>query len=75
MIGMLSSLTLNRFMIVASDNPEINYRLFNILEAKPNLTQRQMAKEMGISLGKCNYCLKELGKKWTGKGGSFHLIG
>jgi len=43
--------------------PEINYKLLKILEAKPNLTQRQMAKEMGISLGKCNYCLKELVKK------------
>ena len=43
--------------------PEINYKLFKMLEAQPNLTQRQMAQEMGISLGKFNYCIKELVKK------------
>ena len=42
---------------------EINYKLLKLLEEEPNLTQRQMAKEMGISLGKFNYCLKELVKK------------
>ncbi len=42
---------------------EINYRLLKLLEQNPNLTQRQMAEEMGLSLGKFNYCLKELVKK------------
>lgn len=42
---------------------EINYKLLKLLEDRPNLTQRQMAKEMGISLGKFNYCLKELVKE------------
>ena len=45
------------------ENPEISYRLLKILEADPNQTQRQMAREMGLSLGKFNYCLKELVKK------------
>ena len=44
-------------------NTEIHYRLLKILESNPNLTQRQMAEEMGLSLGKFNYCLKELVKK------------
>ena len=44
-------------------NQEITYTLFKILDANPNLTQRQMAGEMNISLGKFNYCLKELVKK------------
>ncbi len=43
--------------------PEINYKLLKLLEDRPNLTQREMAREMGISLGKFNYCLKELVKK------------
>jgi len=43
--------------------PEIRYRLLKLLEKNPNLTQRQMAGEMGLSLGKFNYCLKELVKK------------
>ena len=44
-------------------NSEINYRLLKLPEKNPNLTQRQMAEEMGLSLGKFNYCLKELVKK------------
>lgn len=42
---------------------ETHYRLLKLLESDSNLTQRQMAREMGISLGKFNYCLKELIKK------------
>ena len=45
------------------DEQEIRYRLFKLLDDDPNLTQRQMAEKMGISLGKFNYCLKELVKK------------
>ena len=44
-------------------NTEIRYRLLKLLEKNPNLTQRRMAEEMGLSLGKFNYCLKELAKK------------
>jgi len=42
---------------------EVRYRLLKILDKDPNLTQRQMAQKMGISLGKVNYCLSELAKK------------
>jgi len=28
------------------------------LEANPELSQRELARDMGISLGKVNYCLK-----------------
>ena len=42
---------------------EIRYRLLKILGQESTLTQREMAKRMGISLGKVNYCLSELAKK------------
>jgi EPS-associated MarR family transcriptional regulator len=42
---------------------EIRYRLLKILSQETNLTQREMAKKMGISLGKVNYFLSELAKK------------
>jgi EPS-associated MarR family transcriptional regulator len=42
---------------------ETRYRLLKLVESNPNLTQREMAAEMGLSLGKFNYCLKELVKK------------
>jgi len=42
---------------------EIRYRLLKILDKDPNLTQRQMAQKMGISLGKVNYCLSSWQKR------------
>ena len=34
--------------------------LMHILEKNPNITQRQLSKEIGSSIGKVNYCLKGL---------------
>ncbi len=42
---------------------EIRYRLLKILTEEPKLGQRDMAKRMGISLGKVNYCVSELAAK------------
>jgi EPS-associated MarR family transcriptional regulator len=39
---------------------EIFYRLLKILSQESNLGQRDMAKKIGISLGKVNYCISEL---------------
>ena len=45
------------------DEHKIRNRIFKLLDDDPNLPQRQMVKQMGISLGKFNYCLNELVKK------------
>ena len=46
-------------------NEEISYKLFKLIEEDPHLSQRELAQEMGISLGKTNYCLKAfMGKGW-----------
>mgnify|MGYP000854715293 FL=1 len=40
--------------------------LFNLLRKmtfEPNLSQRQLAKDLGFSLGKLNYCIKALNRK------------
>jgi len=42
---------------------EIRYRLLKILIEEPKLGQRDMAKRMGISLGKVNFCVSELAAK------------
>ena len=42
---------------------EIRYRLLKILSQQSNLSQRDMAKQMGISLGKVNYCVSDLAKR------------
>ena len=40
-----------------------HYKLLKLIEANPVIQQREMAKVMGISLGKANYCLKALVQK------------
>ncbi len=45
---------------------KFNQDYFNILrliKKKPDANQRHLARELGISLGKFNYCLKALKKK------------
>lgn len=39
---------------------EMSYKLLKLLEENPDISQRQLAEEMGVSLGKVNYCLKAL---------------
>ena len=41
-------------------NQELEYRALKILEQQPDLTQRQLSEELGVSLGKTNYLLKSL---------------
>jgi len=42
---------------------EIRYKLLTLLASEANLSQREMASRMGISLGKTNYVLTELANK------------
>lgn len=42
---------------------EKQFELLRIIQKKPNTSQRELAKNLGYSLGKLNYCIKELKKK------------
>ena len=53
-------------------NDEMKYRLLKLLEQDPNLSQRAIAMEMGISLGKVNYCLHALIDKGVIKAKNFY---
>ena len=44
-------------------NVEDHFELLRGIQKKPNTSQRQLAKDLGFSLGKLNYCLKALKKK------------
>lgn len=45
---------------------DIHVKVLRILEEKPDISQRDLANELGISLGKVNYCLKALiDKGWV----------
>ena len=39
------------------------YKKNKLINKKPQSSQRELAQELGFSLGKLNYCLKELQKK------------
>ena len=39
---------------------ETELEILRNIEANPNLTQREMAKDLGVSLGKTNYLIKAL---------------
>ena len=44
-------------------NKDIRLDLLRKLESNPNFTQRELSQEMGISLGKVNYCMQKLTAK------------
>lgn len=50
---------------------EVRYKLLKLLEPNPCLSQREVARELGISLGKVNYCLKALASKGLIKATNF----
>jgi len=45
------------------NNKDIHLELLRKLELNPKYTQRELSKEMGVSLGKVNYCIKKLTEK------------
>ena len=45
------------------NNKDIHLDLLRKLESNPEYTQRELSKEMGVSLGKVNYCMKKLVEK------------
>jgi EPS-associated MarR family transcriptional regulator len=50
---------------------EVRYKLLKLLEPNPYLSQREVARELGISVGKVNYCLKALVDKGWIKAANF----
>ncbi len=50
---------------------EYRYKILRILEAKPEISQRDLARDLGISLGRANFCLKALIEKGLLKATNF----
>lgn len=51
--------------------PEIYLQLLKLIEKHPSWTERQLAKSLGVSIGKTNYCLKALKEKGWMEWGNF----
>ena len=45
------------------NNQDIRLDLLRKLESNPRLTQRELSLDIGVSLGKVNYCMKKLTEK------------
>ena len=50
---------------------DTNFRIMRILQNNPDLTQRELADQLGMSVGGLNYCLKALINKGFVKMGNF----
>ena len=60
----VACLIFNFFLLPALMNSQdIRLDLLRKLESNPHFTQRELSREMGVSLGKVNYCMKKLTEK------------
>lgn len=50
---------------------EFHYKLLKVLQENPDLSQRELAREVGLSLGKTNYCMRALIEKGFVKASNF----
>ncbi len=50
---------------------EVRYQLMRLIAANPHMSQRDAAHQLGISLGKVNYCLKALVRRGWVKARNF----
>jgi EPS-associated MarR family transcriptional regulator len=50
---------------------EYRYKILKILETNPEISQRDLARELDISLGRANFCLKALIEKGLLKATNF----
>jgi len=50
---------------------EVHYKILKILETAPDISQRDLARELGVSVGKANYCLRALMTKGLIKANNF----
>jgi len=50
---------------------ESRYRILKVLDLNPRISQRELAKDLGISLGKVNYCINALIEKGLVKVNNF----
>jgi EPS-associated MarR family transcriptional regulator len=39
---------------------EVRYKLYGLLEENPEMSQRDVARKLGVSVGKVNFCIKAL---------------
>ena len=61
----------NSRLLGSTARDELRLRVLRALEANPQLSQRQLAAELGVSLGGVNYALKALVERGFVKANNF----
>ena len=61
--------------LITGARDELRLRVLRALEANPELSQRQLAAELGVSLGGVNYALKALVERGFVKADNFRKSG
>ena len=41
----------------------LHYRILKLIEERPQISQRELSRELGLSLGKVNYCLRAFAQR------------
>ena len=59
----MSNILLSIIFQQLMNQKDIRLELLRKLESSPESTQRELSLEMGVSLGKVNYCIKKLTEK------------
>ena len=72
---MNGELGINRPSLNTGARDELRLRVLRALEANPELSQRQLAAKLGVSLGGVNYALKALVERGFVKAGNFRKSG
>ena len=54
-----------------TQHPDIQFKVMDLIHKEPDISQRELAKQAGISLGSMHYCLKALAQKGWLKAGNF----
>ena len=54
-----------------TQHPDTHFRVMDLIHKNPDISQRELAKEAGISLGSMHYCLKALAQKGWLKANKF----
>lgn len=55
----------------AAVTDEVHYKILKVIETAPEISQRDLARELGVSVGKANYCLRALMEKGLIKANNF----
>ena len=54
-----------------TQHPDIFYKVMDLIHKHPDISQRELAKQIGVSLGSMHYCLKAIALKGWLKVGNF----